>query len=170
MKYAREDLINRIQKGEELQYVLFWGHTEKPGKVTKACLSQWYPCRFETNGIEYCCTEQYMMAQKALLFGDQEIYERIMASDQAKEIKALGREIRGFEQSKWDANKYRIVLEGNIAKFSQNEHLNDFLLGTGNAVLAEAHTTASGASAWRWTTRRPDSPNAGREKTCWALR
>ena len=98
MKYAREDLTNRIQKGEELQYVLFWGHTEKPGKVTKACLSQWYPCRFETNGIEYCCTEQYMMAQKALLFGDQEIYERIMASDQAKEIKALGREIRGFEQ------------------------------------------------------------------------
>ena len=138
MKYDRESLVRRVGQGEEMSYVLFWGHTEKPPKVTKACLSQWYPCRFTADRIEYCCTEQYMMAQKALLFGDHEIYEKIMASDQPREIKALGREIRGFEQGKWDEHKYRIVLNGNIAKFSQNERIREFLLGTGEAVLAEA--------------------------------
>lgn len=138
MKYSREGLIRRRKLGEELRYVLFWGHTEKPDRVTKACLSQWYPCRFEAGGVAYCCTEQYMMAKKALLFGDRAIYERIMASDQPKEIKALGREIAGFDEKTWDENKYQIVLEGNIAKFSQNERLKDYLLGTEDAVLAEA--------------------------------
>ena len=61
-----------------------------------------------------------------------------MTSDQAKEIKALGREIRDFDQEKWDERKYPIVLKGNIAKFSQNEPLKEFLLETGGAVLAEA--------------------------------
>lgn len=138
MRYHRELLMQRIDQGEDLQYILFWEHTEKPDKVTKACLSQWYPCHFEVDGISYCCTEQYMMAQKALLFGDQTVYEKIMASSQPKEIKALGREITGFEQAKWDDQKYPIVLKGNIAKFSQNQSLKDFLLETGDAVLAEA--------------------------------
>lgn len=138
MKHHCQSLIQRADHGEELRFILFWGHTENPGRVTKACLSQWYPCRFEIEGIAYCCTEQYMMAQKAVLFGDRETYERIMESDQPKEIKALGREIRGFDQDKWDEYKYQIVLKGNIAKFSQNEPLKEFLLGTGDAVLAEA--------------------------------
>lgn len=138
MKYCLENLIHRIDQGEELHYVLFWGHTADLGKVKKACLSQWYPCRFEIDQIEYCCTEQFMMAQKACLFGDQTVYEKIMASTQPKEIKALGREIWAFEQKKWDEHKYRIVLKGNVAKFSQNERLREFLLGTGEAVLAEA--------------------------------
>ena len=138
MKYRCQNLMDRMDRGEELRFILFWGHSAKPGRITKACLSQWYPCRFEIDGITYCCTEQYMMAQKAVLFGDRETCERIMASDQAREIKALGREIRGFDQEKWDKHKYAIVLKGNIAKFSQNEPLKEFLLGTGDAVLAEA--------------------------------
>ena len=138
MKHHCQSLIDRMNQGEELKFILFWGHTEKPGRVTKACLSQWYPCRFEVDGVTYCCTEQYMMAQKAVLFCDRENYERIMTSDQAKEIKALGREIRDFDQEKWDERKYPIVLKGNIAKFSQNEPLKEFLLETGGAVLAEA--------------------------------
>lgn len=38
----------------------------------------------------------------------------------------------------WDASKYQIVVDGNAAKFGQNDALKAFLLGTGNAVLAEA--------------------------------
>ena len=163
MKYDRDTLIRRRSEGEALQYILFWGHTEKPGSATKACLSQWYPCRFVCDGAVYCCTEQYMMAQKALLFGDRTAYEKIMASDQPKEIKVLGREITGFEQDKWDQYKYQIVLKGNTAKFLQNECLKRFLLDTEEAVLAEAspydsiwgiglssdHPQAGDASCWR---------------------
>ncbi len=138
MKYNCENIIQRYISGEQMEFILFWGHTMKPGKMRKACFSQWFPIHFTVNGVEYCCSEQYMMAQKALLFGDQVTFEKIMATDQASEIKALGREVRNFDEEKWNANKYQIVLSGNIAKFSQNEALREFLLGTGNAVIAEA--------------------------------
>ena len=46
----------------------------------------------------YLCMEQYMMAGKAALFSDQEIRKEILACSDPKQIKALGRKVRGFEQ------------------------------------------------------------------------
>ena len=37
-----------------------------------------------------------------------------------------------------DARKYDIVVEGNKAKFSQNDDLKEYLLSTGDAILVEA--------------------------------
>ena len=48
------------------------------------------------------------------------------------------RKVSGFVQKRWDEKCCQIVIEGNIAKFSQNEELKAFLLGTGNRVLVEA--------------------------------
>ena len=62
MKYTRDYLIERINAGEKLSFIPFWGHTPNPKKVNKACLSQWYDCRFEVDGVPYHTTEQYMMA------------------------------------------------------------------------------------------------------------
>lgn len=138
MKYNCGELIHRMERGERLRFVFFWGEIEEACSVTEACLSQWYPCRFVVDDVAYGSAEHYMMAQKALLFGDREIYEKIMAAGTPNEMKALGRQIRNFDQDKWDASKYQIVVDGNAAKFGQNDALKAFLLGTGNAVLAEA--------------------------------
>ncbi len=138
MKHDRNTLLCRIESGEKLNFVLFWKHHELPGAITKACLSQWYPACFTVDGVQYSCTEQYMMAQKALLFDDTATYEKIMASDAPHEYKSLGRVVKNFDAAVWDSKKYEIVKNGNLAKFSQNEALMDFLLATGNAVLAEA--------------------------------
>ena len=78
------------------------------------------------------------MAAKAELFGDGEIRAQILESRDPKRIKALGRKVRNFDQTLWDRAKYSIVLNGNWCKFSQNRALRDFLLSTGNSVLAEA--------------------------------
>ena len=78
------------------------------------------------------------MAGKAELFGDREIREQILACSVPGEIKALGRKVRGFDQKVWDRFKYAIVLNGNWCKFSQNRSLREFLLSTGDRVLAEA--------------------------------
>ncbi len=138
MKYNRQLLIEQMQQSPQRDCILFWSHIMTSGKMTKACFSQWFPCTFTVDGHTYCCSEQYMMAQKALLFGDQAHFEAIMASTEAREIKALGRLVTGFDAATWNDNKYRIVLEGNIAKFSQNEALKAFLLGTGDSIIAEA--------------------------------
>lgn len=79
-----------------------------------------------------------MMAGKAELFGDQEVREQILVCSDPKQIKALGRKVRSFDQKVWNRFKYSIVLNGNWCKFSQNCDLREFLLSTGDSVLVEA--------------------------------
>jgi len=138
MKYNREWAIEQADLHLLEGIIPFWGHTNKPGKIRKSCLSQWYDCRFEVDGIQYHTTEQYMMAQKALLFQDRETYSKIMSADNPKDYKALGREVQSFDPLVWDDAKYRIVLQGNLAKFSQNPELWRFLDSTYDDVLVEA--------------------------------
>ena len=139
MKYTIEKICERYNNGEPLKYVFFWGH--KPpltGGIGKNCLSQWFDCRFTVEGVEYHTAEQYMMAQKALLFGDDEVYKKIMAASDPGAYKALGRKIRNFDGSVWDKKKTDIVIAGNTAKFSQTPELKDYLIKTGSRVLVEA--------------------------------
>lgn len=78
------------------------------------------------------------MVAKARLFDDDESLVQILKSTDPKTAKALGRKVKNFDGSVWDQNARRLVTEGNIAKFSQNKHLREFLLATGDTVLVEA--------------------------------
>lgn len=133
-----DELRRDFKCGKRLKYMFFWGHTELPGQITKACLSQWYGCRFTVNGITYHTAEQYMMSEKARLFGDEEIFGKIMSANNPGAYKKLGRMIQGFDENIWRENRFRIVVEGNTAKFSQNPELSDFLMQTGGRILVEA--------------------------------
>lgn len=138
MKYNRNYLIEKMNGGEKLTFIPFWGHTSHLYRIGKTCLSQWYDCLFEADGVLYHTTEQYMMAQKALLFHDMMTYSEIMAADNPRDYKALGRKVQFFDSSVWDKEKYGIVLKGNLAKFGDNPELWDYLDGTGDSVLLEA--------------------------------
>ena len=137
MKNTVEDLIKEKKGWNKEDFIFFW-KIHKGKEVNKSCLSQWYPSEFIIKGRRYNCAEQYMMAQKALLFEDEESYKKIIASSEPKEIKALGREVKGFDPVKWDEEKYRIVREGNFAKFTQKQELRDYLVSTEGKILVEA--------------------------------
>ena len=79
-----------------------------------------------------------MMASKARLFGDEEVLSEIMAASTPHDYKKLGKQVSGFVAETWDAVKYDIVVKGNKAKFSQIPVLKEYLLSTGDAILAEA--------------------------------
>ena len=79
-----------------------------------------------------------MMAEKALLFGDKEIYEQIIESEKAGKVKELGRQVKHFNQRIWEENRHEIVVRGNFHKFSQNPELSEFLRNTKDRVLVEA--------------------------------
>ena len=68
-------------------------------------LSNWYPSTFTHNGITFSSMEQYMMYRKALSFGDEKVATQILATDNAAEIKALGRLVSGYEESLWERLK-----------------------------------------------------------------
>ncbi len=79
-----------------------------------------------------------MMWHKALLFDDAESAARVLKARHPREAKALGREVRGFDQVAWETERYGIVRDASIAKFGKHPELRDFLLGTKNRVLVEA--------------------------------
>lgn len=132
-------LLGKIRSGERPNYLFFWGHTgAHTGVVGKECFSQWYPASFSVDGQMFSTAEHFMMARKARLFGDQEIYERILVAPTPGEAKRLGREVRGFKEQRWKEACLDIVVQGNLAKFEHNSALREFLISTGDRVLVEA--------------------------------
>lgn len=139
MIYTLEDLKAAYQKGTKMKFIFFWKNEKaENGKITESCLSQWWMCKFTADGIEYSCAEQYMMAQKAKMFGDERMFQLIMKAKHPKEMKAYGRAVQNFSIEKWDENCCQVVRDGNIAKFSQNKELWEFLKSTKNRILVEA--------------------------------
>lgn len=101
-------------------------------------LSNWYPSTFTHNGITFSSMEQYMMYRKSLSFGDEKVATQILATDNAAEIKALGRLVSGYDESLWNGIRQIVVYEGLFAKFTQNPDLRERLKDTGNAFLLSA--------------------------------
>lgn len=120
-------------------FVFFFGHTDRQESgIEKQCLSQWYPGTFVIGDIYYNCAEQYMMAEKACAFGDEHIWHQIMAAYNPMIIKKLGRKIRNFNRYVWNIYSNEVVKAANLAKFTQNDRLKNYLLSTGDKILVEA--------------------------------
>ncbi len=136
---SNDELLSAISNGANLEYVYFWGHRQtKSGVITKSCFSQWYEAEFVENDIVFKTAEHYMMYHKAKLFGNEDIARKILASEEPKEVKQLGRQVTGFNEKIWNQNRYEIVCQANILKFSQNRELWSYLMNTGSSVLVEA--------------------------------
>ena len=79
-----------------------------------------------------------MMYHKALLMGDEATAAKILESKTPAEAKTLGREVKRFDQGRWDRECDGIVEEGNWLKFSQDARCGEALLGTGEREVVEA--------------------------------
>ena len=79
-----------------------------------------------------------MMAEKARIFGDNEVLTTIMNTNNPKEHKRIGRTIRGFNIEHWSRVSFDVVVTGNYYKFTQNPLLKAVLLSTGDKELVEA--------------------------------
>ena len=100
--------------------------------------SQWHSSTIVEEDITYNCCEQYMMAKKAKLFNDGEVYNLIMSEYHPSIQKGLGRSVRKYDQYIWDKHKFDIVVNANYLKFTQDEILKELLLSTGDKTIVEA--------------------------------
>ena len=133
MKYDIQNIV------VENKFVFFWGHQpSKDGIITKTCFSQWWLSSFVVDGVTYKTAEHWMMAKKAELFNDDEIFEKIIQADSPAEVRKLGREVRNYVDSVWLENRYEIVKQGSFHKFNQNPDLRTFLINTKDRILVEA--------------------------------
>lgn len=102
MKYT----IKSIVGGEPKKFLLFWGHQPaKDGAINKSCFSQWWEQPFIEEKVMYKSAEHYMMAKKAALFNDIVSLEKIIACKSPAEAKKLGREVTGYDDDVWLANR-----------------------------------------------------------------
>lgn len=139
MKYNLAWLLDLVETEKSPKFLFFWGHQPlKSGEISSSCFSQWWQQAFTVDGVHYKTAEHYMMAQKALLFGDEASYQGILASKTPAEAKKIGREVANFDETLWDSKRDEIVFKGNYHKFSQDERLKSFLLQTGDRILVEA--------------------------------
>ena len=105
------------------KHVFFWG--EWP--------SNWYPCVFnaEYEGKEYTFynSEQYFMFVKAKTFGDEENALKILLEGKnPKKAKTYGRMVKNYDDEKWNEIRYQVMVDANMAKYSQNDELKNLLL------------------------------------------
>ena len=102
------------------------------------CFCNWYPAEFDYAGRHYLHSEQFMMYQKVMMFGQRALGDEIMRTADPEQCKILGREFfDGFDAALWKRTRFVVVKRGIRAKFSQNPSMMETLLATGNAILAE---------------------------------
>lgn len=98
-------------------------------------LSNMYSAKTTWEGVTYPTSEHAFVASKT---DNPFIRARIAAIKQPGEAKVFGRTVKLCQG--WNQNKFQIMYEIILAKFTQNGGLKEKLLATGTAELIEGNT------------------------------
>jgi len=132
------ELQAAMAAGSVPAFLFFWNAGPPTTPPGSDCLSQWYAAPFEVDGVRYLTAEHFMMAAKARHFHDETTLAAILAAEHPSEAKKLGREVQDFDSAAWALVRYERVVQGNLAKFTRNPALRDFLVQTNPQILVEA--------------------------------
>lgn len=122
---------------ETIDSIYFYSHT----KSNYAYMSNFFPSVFvDTNGITYNCTEQYLMYHKCKLFEptNNQLQQQILNEKSPAKIKALGRQIKNYNEQIWNQIRYQVMVNGLKLKFGQNPTIANKLIQTNPKMLYEA--------------------------------
>lgn len=100
--------------------------------------SNWHESKFVVDGIEFNCGEQFFMYKKALTFDDVETANKVLKELSPRRQKALGREIKNYNDETWNSVKFNVVKSGLREKFNQNAIFKAYLLKYKGYTLVEA--------------------------------
>ncbi len=123
-----EDIIKKYDSGERLKMEIF----------NEGAFSQFEKSFFKIKDVNYFCVEQYLLANRARLFKDKEMLQKIMESKSIRQAKLFGNKIRNFNQDELDKHKLNMSYVANLCKFQQDENLKFKLLETENSILVNA--------------------------------
>ncbi len=100
--------------------------------------SNFFWCTLIIDGEEYDFAEKFINKEKALLFGDEYQARAICAANDPYECRKLGKNIKGFKQSVWDAYAPEVAAVVIKHKVGQNPKIQQFLKDTHPKKLSEA--------------------------------
>lgn len=102
--------------------------------------TQWLKRDIIIDDKTFNTNEQYMMYCKAIEFNDLESANKILNESEPKQQKIYGRNVKNFDDDKWNLVADTHVYNANYAKFSQHSDLKEKLLATGDKLIAECGT------------------------------
>lgn len=138
-KYTVADAIDMYRENPvDFSVIPFWKVMVDGIKEKYGCFCQWYKAPINDGYHIYCCAEQYMMYQKAVIFDDMEVAEQILKEVNPSKIQKLGRLVKNYDQAVWNEKKYGVVYRATLLKFTQNKDLQQILLDTNEHILCEA--------------------------------
>lgn len=105
----------------------------------RGVFSNFQPCKIIYQGLTFPTTEHAFMWAKAEFFGDQQAKLKILQTDNPKEAQNIGREVKNYDDTKWNAVRYQIMYDINLIKYQQNPQLAKCLLSTGMKTLVETN-------------------------------
>lgn len=99
--------------------------------------SNWERCNFFDGNESFFSSEQHFMMSKAVFFCDLESISKMSKSKGSSEVKALGRQIKNYNDKHWTCVRFGFMTLANYLKFSQNPELKRELLETGSRIMVE---------------------------------
>jgi len=111
-------------------HVFFYGNAD--------VFSNFHHSPFIIGGKRFTCSEQWIMYQKAILFGDHATAYQIMKSSNPSTFKSLGRRVKNFNDIIWWEKRELLTFVGLLEKFRQNPALAKELEDTKDRTLVEA--------------------------------
>ena len=144
-----EQLKKRYSDGEVLDFLFFRSDSpftlsrDEDGTYTpvhRNCLGQFYNSFFRADGIRFFSLRGYIFYRKAVTVVNMKFspYEIMLSGTPLSKNIMTGR-ISESGMVSWENRKYDAAVMGNIAKFSQNPELKEYLLGTGSRILVDAN-------------------------------
>lgn len=100
--------------------------------------SNFHSVSFKHDGRDYENSEKALFYKKAVKFGDKEAAKKILAEKDPRTIKAISKTIKNVDDSKWKDSIKELVTPILVDKFSQNDHMKEWLKSTGTRQLVEA--------------------------------
>ena len=110
------------------KYEFFWGGP----------FSNWYPSNFTVDGKTFNCGEQFMMYEKAMTFGDIKTAEEIMSTNNPRDQKKLGRQVKNYDNKVWAEVRFEKVKRGLKEKYAQDDFFKNYLKDRKDKIIVEA--------------------------------
>lgn len=99
--------------------------------------SNFWRCAVKVDHNMCCSSEQAFMLCKAELFGDDATATKILGAKTPKEAKALGRQVKNFDQVVWERHREEIMDKVLLIKFGENKALRELLVSHKDSEFVE---------------------------------
>jgi ribA/ribD-fused uncharacterized protein len=134
-----EKKVRKLKVGgsePEPEVVLFFGEDASAGEHRDFSPDSAHAIIID--GEEYNTLTHYIECMKAKEFEDKETLEKMMKSPTTKAVKALGKKVVKFEDTKWNESCLKHISKGLRAKFTKFPELRKQLLETQDKVIGYA--------------------------------